>query len=778
MSDMKLYEGINHIDDDLIEEADVPVRRPKYYTFAFSAAAVLIIMGMTGINFGGNGKYEPDKHIVIENATSATVEMTSTVTSTYGTKATSFTTTSSEKGTTAINTTISENVQTKITAETAVSTVTDSVQPVAVQSTVSDTCIPAASVQTKPYATTVQTTFTVPETVTTTSAVKNEEEQIDNMKKLMSMFTAAAMLTPLESENTYSSDIEYKDPAEKYAVNPYVYYEPANRINPAEKELFDKIDRGLIDIDIDRNGELDMRDAMLLETYEMWKYINAHPEIADDGGYSWTKQYLNIDFRAPSEEAMKFLENRENIRNKEFFLQSRHYNGFGVVCLDAELIMRYHLLNTLKPEYFDEEYYMDTIGYPRIEVFDYIYNVERMKEKSPETYEKYSKERVLLGGAYDEMLQQVGCLSSFIRQNNCKDLEPLYDLNEDGVFDLHDCQDYFLCELLNRDWVADLYFDGNRDWVSSDELYAPFREDEKSVTETVYNNFIKLEKADNEYKKIFTQYFSDLNRQAMLDIYFTNNDFKLIYTTPEYYTDNRPGCENLPIDNEDRNLCYQVEMWGTEHGYINEKLKTAYDDDAFYTFFDEWSTKLDNSSCDVLDVNANEEIDSEDFEMLFQYLKEVLTNLPAEASLLPEDVRFYLDRGFDLNKNGISGDITDIFAAEYYIMSRYPQYIGNVDVDKAYSAYSAAVSGSYAVIDIKDDVEAEEPAVSLIGDANCDGKVSVSDSVTILLHIGNRDKYDLTEQGKKNADVNGDGSITGTDAVELQKIDANKYINK
>ena len=115
----------------------------------------------------------------------------------------------------------------------------------------------------------------------------------------------------------------------------------------------------------------------------MWNYINAHPEIADDGGYSWTKQYLNIDFRAPSEEAMKFLENRENIRNKEFFLQSRHFNGFGVVCLDAELIMRYHLLNTLKPEYFDEEYYMDTIGYPRIEVFDYIYNVERMKEKSP-----------------------------------------------------------------------------------------------------------------------------------------------------------------------------------------------------------------------------------------------------------------------------------------------------------------------------------------------------------------------------------------------------------
>ena len=61
----------------------------------------------------------------------------------------------------------------------------------------------------------------------------------------------------------------------------------------------------------------------------------------------------------------------------------------------------------------------------------------------------------------------------------------------------------------------------------------------------------------------------------------------------------------------------------------------------------------------------------------------------------------------------------------------------------------------------------------LYGDANCDGRITVSDAVTILLYIGNKDKYPLTPQGKLNADCNnvGDG-ITVNDALAIQKYDA------
>ena len=61
----------------------------------------------------------------------------------------------------------------------------------------------------------------------------------------------------------------------------------------------------------------------------------------------------------------------------------------------------------------------------------------------------------------------------------------------------------------------------------------------------------------------------------------------------------------------------------------------------------------------------------------------------------------------------------------------------------------------------------------LYGDANCDGRITASDAATILMYIGNKDKYPLTPQGKINADCNnvGDG-ITVNDALAIQKYDA------
>ena len=63
--------------------------------------------------------------------------------------------------------------------------------------------------------------------------------------------------------------------------------------------------------------------------------------------------------------------------------------------------------------------------------------------------------------------------------------------------------------------------------------------------------------------------------------------------------------------------------------------------------------------------------------------------------------------------------------------------------------------------------------VSLYGDANCDGKVTVSDAVAILQYIGNKDKFKLSPEGLNNADVfnRGDG-ITANDALSIQKLDA------
>ncbi|HBB71460.1 MAG TPA: hypothetical protein DCZ71_02505, partial [Ruminococcus sp.] len=59
------------------------------------------------------------------------------------------------------------------------------------------------------------------------------------------------------------------------------------------------------------------------------------------------------------------------------------------------------------------------------------------------------------------------------------------------------------------------------------------------------------------------------------------------------------------------------------------------------------------------------------------------------------------------------------------------------------------------------------------GDANESGGVNVADAVAILQHIANKDKYGLTDQGYKNADVVDPGQgVTGMDALAIQMVDA------
>ena len=67
----------------------------------------------------------------------------------------------------------------------------------------------------------------------------------------------------------------------------------------------------------------------------------------------------------------------------------------------------------------------------------------------------------------------------------------------------------------------------------------------------------------------------------------------------------------------------------------------------------------------------------------------------------------------------------------------------------------------------------------LLGDANCDGKVTADDATAILQFIGNRDKYPLTEQGMDNADCCDRGNgITAMDAYAIQMIVAGSIAAK
>ena len=68
----------------------------------------------------------------------------------------------------------------------------------------------------------------------------------------------------------------------------------------------------------------------------------------------------------------------------------------------------------------------------------------------------------------------------------------------------------------------------------------------------------------------------------------------------------------------------------------------------------------------------------------------------------------------------------------------------------------------------------DEPEIC-VGDANCDGKMTIADATAILQHIANRDKFGLSQQGLLNGDVDGTAGITANDALVIQKVDAGLY---
>lgn len=72
------------------------------------------------------------------------------------------------------------------------------------------------------------------------------------------------------------------------------------------------------------------------------------------------------------------------------------------------------------------------------------------------------------------------------------------------------------------------------------------------------------------------------------------------------------------------------------------------------------------------------------------------------------------------------------------------------------------VDGSSTILKVRVD------AVELIGDANCDGKVSLADALAILQFVANETKYPLTEQGMTNAETYGNDGITAKDALAVQ----------
>ena len=62
----------------------------------------------------------------------------------------------------------------------------------------------------------------------------------------------------------------------------------------------------------------------------------------------------------------------------------------------------------------------------------------------------------------------------------------------------------------------------------------------------------------------------------------------------------------------------------------------------------------------------------------------------------------------------------------------------------------------------------------MLGDANCDGSIDVSDAVLIARFAAEDREATMTDQGRQNADVTHDGNVDGQDSTKILQCIAKK----
>jgi len=146
-------------------------------------------------------------------------------------------------------------------------------------------------------------------------------------------------------------------------------------------------------------------------------------------------------------------------------------------------------------------------------------------------------------------------------------------------------------------------------------------------------------------------------------------------------------------------------------------------------------------------------------------------NLPAQLSANQDKIRLDYSENITVDgRNAVIDFLFNNYDVEFGTRTYYTETTGTcIDLTT-----TQTVTDNFHEINILQKSVLQDMSTTLMGDSNCDGDVNIADAVLVQQFIVNPDKYNLSEQGKYNADVynTGDG-ITMADALEIQLMIAN-----
>ena len=538
--------------------------------------------------------------------------------------------------------------------------------------------------------TTTQTYLIVTDTINQSHNIDNERNL--NMKKLTSFISALTISFSAMPTISNASGVPF-------SVNPQRYW-------PGEDKIFAKMESGELDVDINGNGEFDIMDCYLLDSY-----ISEY--------YSYKE---NID---PS-----IIKRIESIAD---------YNEDGVVDFDDTLsLMRYFIVaGNIRTEYLDPAYYDPDIEPLTTE--DDLINFGKYKEIQAYVFPMRMFYHVNYLNAEYYLIDE-------LYQSGTVDL----DINGNGQLDVDDiyCMSIFFTEKKDEEVIKQLLTDEEyqKCWDFS------FHYSEHLVPHHYYGPDMQVQVASYilNHIEIKPEYFTIAYYKENIDNYQSE------YCTAEIM---RTAALQIGIEVSDNiGPTYDIEA----------DRKYMINIDKFNPFFESFCSDIENGVRPVPDVNLDGVVDYTDYFDMNIYWSDIMKGFGAERSILPEETWNTIDKYYGVPDDD-RPTLYELSAAQLYIIehtdeiddidSFYNAYVESL-IESDESNFEPINNENVQILDVD---------TKRSGDANDDGSVNMADAVLIMQSLSNPNEYKLTEKGKFNADVcnTGDG-ITAKDALQIQ----------
>ena len=831
MSDLKLYKGINNIDDDLIEEANCKQKPVVHhcYALAASAAAIFIAAGATGIVHNTNTvrKPAPSESVVIteDNVTTAICDNNSAITTDAAVSTTHGSVTSAQTSVSYSKTsTINQGSRTQTTA-VSVSTST------------------ASAVSRKTAADTVNQDD---------SDIQNHDFEYEGsiiMKKYAALLSSLLVLS--NGTGTAAS-------AQTYV--------PENECLSSAETFKNYIEENNLDLDLNCDGKIDI--------FDLYAFFRAEL-CADRNKLAGTVEGTIPDYIQKKYDALPRAYQVEKTYIDS--ITGKEETGLFDYTLDSWSFIEYYFTyeHEISLDYFEPEFYIDNCPDDYQDDFPYdmirrdgkhwdMWNYQKtkfIKKESDGSYRFYNEDDA--ASLWKQAKEYCG--ETRMRFMDGVTVSPIHEFISDLRYNTHDTgADYVLMKDFIEKGYADPDIDSNGVFDFEDIIKIAIMAGRHSsgdqqtfIDYLFYPDLNEYQYFDNEYyrdninedewNKAFhfldaaANYFniySDENLRYLTQYYLTYNEIDPKYYDPLYYEEknivhyNPNSYSNGEVF---QNLGYYESFsikYGPKSKENNEeqseemKKRFGFTEKEVNQEFPLYYKKVKTGVLPKPDIDLSGKIDVADYNILYNLSYEMSSpyggdytstmikhhpELTVEIGI-SQEVRDNFNTNFDFNNNGISGDSLEIDCMMMYIINELGSHYREDELNKAldnfyvehpelqyYEIFKEKLSrfnktrkvyvpGPESVdslADIADSVNVLKNYSSLInieslptgnGDANGDGNVDIADAVLIMQYIANPSKYGvngsdenhITDEGCFRADVDGYG-VTNMDALTIQK---------